>query len=375
MAGRPAQRSCGVRCRERPHGAARELHVPTTVFCSASGSDLIIDGMAHARVDGSIVMPLFRFESGGSLSDLRTAYTTHGRLNGDRSNAVLVCPGTANTRTAADGYIGPGRALDPERHFIIAVDAIGAGGSSQPADGLGGNFPRYGMRDMVAAQRTLVASLGIDRLACVFGASMGAFQALEWAIGAPDAVARAVLLVPAARAGAIFRGIVRTMLEIIALDPNWRDGDYGTRQPLAGMRAAGRAYFPWTVSDHYLESRPAEQIERELAETVERAASWDAWNLVRRYQASSGHDVAAPFGGDLAAALSRIEAEMLVLPTSSDRLLGLESARDIAKGVRHARYAEIPSERGHLGWRAVPRAPETLFVTDQVVRFLQEETR
>jgi homoserine O-acetyltransferase/O-succinyltransferase len=311
----------------------------------------------------------FTFESGGRLADLQLGYVTHGRLNTARDNAILLAPGTANTRHSADGYIGEGNALDPKRHFIIAVDAIGAGTSSKPEDGLGGAFPRYSIRDMVRAEHALVASFGVRRLKAVMGASMGAFQALEWAIQFPDAAARAILLVPAARAGNVFRSVVRAMIEVIELDPGWNGGRYEA-QPLGGLRAAGRIYYPWTVSDVYLESLAPHALEAELAVTVERAVAWDAWNLIRRYQASAGHDVAAPFGGDLAEALSRVKAALLVLPASSDRLLGVETAREIAARVRKARYAEVPTVRGHLGWRAVQGAPETRFIADHIARFL-----
>ena len=313
----------------------------------------------------------FTFESGERLRDLQIGYVTHGRLNAARDNAVLLAPGTANTRHSADGYIGAGNALDPARHFIIAVDAIGAGTSSKPQDGMGAAFPRYGIRDMVRAEHALVESLGVRRLKAVMGASMGAFQALEWAIQFPAAAARAILLVPAARAGNVFRSVVRAMVETIQLDPAWEDGRY-TAQPLAGLRAAGRLYYPWTVADAYLESLSPEALEAELAGTVERAVAWDAWNLIRRYQASAAHDVSLPFGGDLVQALRRVQAAVLVMPSSSDRLLGLESARDIARHARKALYAEVPSARGHLGWRAMPGAAETRFIVERTTRFLND---
>jgi homoserine O-acetyltransferase len=303
------------------------------------------------------------------MRGLELGYVTHGRLNAARDNAILLAPGTANTRHSADGYIGSGNALDPARHFIIAVDAIGAGTSSKPQDGLGEAFPLYNIRDMVRSEHALVESLGVRRLKAVVGASMGAFQALEWAIQFPEAAARAVLLVPAARAGNVFRCVVRAMIETIQLDPSWNDGRY-VSQPLAGLRAAGRLYYPWTVADAYLESLTPEALEAELRGTVERAAAWDAWTLIRRYQASSSHDVSRPFGGNLAQALARVQASVLVMPTSSDRLLGLETAREIARFVRRAEYAEVRSARGHLGWRAVEGAAETAFIIERVARFL-----
>jgi len=314
-------------------------------------------------------LPGFEFEAGGRIDNLKLGYVTHGTLNAARDNAILLAPGTANTRHSADGYIGAGNALDAARDFIIAIEAIGSGTSSQPADGLRGAFPRYNIRDLVRAQHALVAQLGITQLKAVVGASMGAFQALEWAILYPQMVARAALLVPAAHAGNIFRSIVESALGVLRLDPLWQDGNY-TQQPLEGLRAAGRIYYPWTVTDAYLEQLAPEVLAQDIEGTVERAATWDAWNFIRRYEASASHDVALPYGGDLAKALARVQARTLVLPSSTDRLLGVTSAREIARLVKGAEYVEVPSERGHLGWRAVEGAPETRVIVEQVRRLL-----
>jgi len=91
---------------------------------------------------------------------------------------------------------------------------------------------------------------------------------------------------------------------------------------------------------------------------------------VRRYQASSAHDVSAPFGGDLQAALARVRAQVLVLPCTQDRLLGIESARQIAQGIRSAELAEIDSPTGHLAYRPIPGAPASDFITQRVRAFL-----
>ena len=341
----------------------------------ADSATLAVDYNAPAAfvqgTEGVFTIPDFGFESGERMRDLKVGYVTHGKLNAARDNAILLVPGTTNTRHSADGYIGPGNALDPECDFIIAVDAIGAGTSSAPADGLAGEFPRYSVRDMVKTQHALIGGLfGALRLKAVVGASMGAFQALEWAIHFPAMVGRIVLMVPAARAGNIFKAVVRAGFEVIALDPDWRGGKY-TQQPLAGLRAAGRLYYPWTVADAYLEQLSPEALERELQFTVANAAAWDAWNFIRRYQASSSHDVALPFGGDLAAALACVRAPALLLPSSTERLLGIDSAREIARLVRGATLVEVPSARGHLGWRAVRGAPESATIAHQIVAFLQ----
>jgi len=311
----------------------------------------------------------FQFEAGGVLDDLVVGYVTHGELNAQRDNAVLLLPGTTNSRHSADGYIGPGNAFDPAKHFIIAFEAVGSGSSSKPSDGLGEAFPQYNIRDLVRAQAEVVArEFGLQRFA-VAGASMGAFQSLEWAIHFPQLVSRAVLLVPATQAGTVFRWVVETARQIIQLDPAWREG--ATMAGLASLSASLRLYFPWTVSDTYLERVAPEDIAREVSASFERSGVWNVWDYLKRYQASASHDVAQPFGGDLAAALARVSAPTLVMPTSSDRLLSVSSARDIARHVRHAKLVVIETDRGHLGWRAVDGARESREIAAAVQQFLR----
>ena len=323
-------------------------------------------------VEATASLADFRFESGERLDRLTIGYTTHGSLNAARDNAILLMPGTANTRHSADGYIGPGQALDTDKHFIIASDAIGAGTSSRPSEGLGGGFPRYTVRDMVHAQHRLVTEvLGLPSLKAVAGASMGAFQALEWAIHYPTAARGGVLMVPAVAAGNIFRSIVASLIAIIKADPLWRNGDY-TTPPRDGLRLAGQVYFPWTVADDFLQSLSPDALAREMGGTIERSASWDAWDLIRRYQASSGHDIAVPFQGDARAALARVRMPLLLMPTTTDRLLGVAGAKSIASHVARATYAEVDSARGHLGWRPIPGSPEMDKITRQTRAFLEE---
>ncbi|MET4575412.1 alpha/beta fold hydrolase [Ottowia thiooxydans] len=315
----------------------------------------------------------FAFEGGGRLESLRIGYAMHGELNATRDNLLLVLPGTANTRHSADGYIGPGKAFDTHRYCVVAVDAIGAGTSSKPSDGLRGAFPHYNIRDMVRAQAAFVTGAfgPTTRIACVAGASMGAFQALEWAIHYSDMVHGSILMVPAVRASNVFRAAVRAATDVVQMDPAWNAGDY-TTQPLKGLRAAGRLYYPWTVTDAYIESLSASALQDAIHQTVTRATQWDAWDFIRRYQASASHDIAAPFGGDVARALTRVASRMLILPVSTDRLLPVSSARQIAEHVAHARYVEVPSEHGHLGWRPIDGAPEAELISAEIQRFLNE---
>lgn len=322
--------------------------------------------------EGVFTLRDFRFESGATLPQLQVGYVQYGALNAARDNLLLVLPGTGNLRHSAIGHVGPGRAYDTDHYCVVCTDAIGGGTSSQPAHGLAGAFPRYGIRDMVHAQHRLVRDglgLGDVPIAVLAGASMGGFQVLEWLVNHPGTVRDAVMLVPGWRCGNILRLATARMFDMIKLDAQWSGGSY-TRPPMDGLGAAGRHYFPWTVTDAYLESLPGEQLEAEAAGAGAWFQSWDAWNIMRRYEASSAHDVSAPFQGDLGQALAQVDARVLVMPCAQDRLLGLQGAEEIAAGIRKVEYRAIDSLKGHLAWRAVPGSPQTRFVTRGVREFL-----
>ena len=312
----------------------------------------------------------FAFEDGSILPELRVAYETHGQLGAGRDNAILLLHGTSGNRHSFEAMIGPGKTFDTDKYFVITVDAIGGGDSSSPKDGLGQDFPRYTIRDMMAAQHALVTrGLELTTLRAVCGSSMGSFEALEWGIHHPEMVRSLILLVPSPRAEANFQLTVDLMTSVIALDPEWQGGRY-THNPVEGLRLAGMLYYPWVVSTSYLERLPAKRLAKELEESARSFGNWDANSLVLRYAASRAHDVAAPFGGDMTTALSQVTAPTLVLPSVSDRLFGLDGARRIRDGVKQAIYAEIPSDLGHRAARPAPDTPETDFIDRQIRAFL-----
>lgn len=312
----------------------------------------------------------FEFEDGAVMPELRVAYETHGTLSPGRDNAILLVHGTSSNRHAFDAMIGPGKTFDTDKNFIITVDAIGGGDSSSPKDELGQDFPRYTIRDMMAAQHALITrGLELTTLRAVGGSSMGSFVSLEWGIHHPEMVRSLILLVPSPKAERNFQLTVDLMTSIIALDPEWQGGRY-TRNPVEGLRLAGMAYYPWTVSTPYLDQLSVKRLAKEIEESARTFGDWDANSLVLRYAASRAHDVSAPFGGDMGVALAQITAPTLVLPSTSDRLLGLDGARRIRDGVKQASYAEIPSELGHRAARPAPGTPESEFVDRQIREFL-----
>jgi homoserine O-acetyltransferase/O-succinyltransferase len=312
----------------------------------------------------------FEFENGSVLPELRVAYETHGRLDGGRDNAILLLHGASGDRHAFDPAIGPGKTFDTNKYFVITVDAIGGGGSSSPKDGLGQDFPRYTIRDMMAAQHALVTrGLELTMLRAVGGTGMGSFVSLEWGIHHSEMVRSLILLVPSPKAGPNFQLAIDLMTAAIALDPEWAGGRYA-HNPVEGLRLAGMVHYPWVVSPAYLDRLPPPLLARELEASARSYGSWDANSLVLRYAASRAHDVAAPFAGDMTVALSQIAAPALILPSVSDQLFGRDSARRIRDGINHPTYAEIPTDLGHRAGRAAPETPEGDFIDQQIRAFL-----
>jgi homoserine O-acetyltransferase/O-succinyltransferase len=312
----------------------------------------------------------FQFENGAVLPELQIAYETYGTLDPGRDNAILLLHGSSGDRHAFDAMIGPGKTFDTDKNFVITVDAIGGGDSSSPKDGLGQDFPRYTIRDMMRAQHALVTrGLELSTLRAVGGTSMGSFVSLEWGIHHPEMVRGLILLAPSPKADANFQLTVDLMISVIALDPAWEGGRYG-HSPIEGLRLAGMLYYPWVVSAAYIDRLSAKQLAQEQEKTARSFASWDANSLILRYAASRADDVSVPFGGDMSAALAQISAPTLILPSASDRLLGLDGARRIRDGVRQASYAEIPSDLGHRAAHAPPETPEGEFIGRQIQSFL-----
>lgn len=318
------------------------------------------------------VIPEFTFECGAELRDMKVGYVTHGALNVRRDNAILVTHGTSANRHTFDCYIGPGRAFDTERYFVIAVDAIGGGTSSSPADGFGIDFPRYTIRDMVRAQHDLVSrGLNLPGVLATGGSSMGAFQALEWGINFPDFVRGLLLLVPAARAPVNIKAVIDTMVEVIKLDPDWNAGRY-TRNPTQGLAAAGMLFSTWFVSDTYLETRTTASAYDDALKIMAKAfVQWDAVSLMWRYLASREHDASKPFGGDMCKALAKVKAKTLVMPSATDRVLPIFGAHELRDGIAGAQYTEIPSILGHMAQNPFDSStPEHRFVDRTIADFL-----
>jgi len=292
----------------------------------------------------------FRFHTGEVLAEVRIHYTTIGSPAGE---PVLVLHGTAGSGTGmltpafAGELFGPGQPLDASKYFIILPDAIGAGKSSKPSDGMRARFPRYNYDDMVLAQHRLVTEgLGIRRLRLVLGNSMGGMHAWLWAVKYPDFMDAVVPLAcqPSEMSGRNWM-MRRMLIDAVRKDPDWKGGDYET-QP----RAVRVANAFWSIvsiggSQAYYKAAPTrEKADKLLDERLAAPFTADANDFLYQWESSGDYNPAPGLG--------QIRASVLAINSADDERnppeLGIME-RELPR-VKGARLYLIPASeetRGH----------------------------
>ncbi|BBK32363.1 homoserine O-acetyltransferase [Stella humosa] len=313
----------------------------------------------------------FGLESGEVIRDCRLSYVVHGRPNADRSNVILVLSAIGSTHHRLDVWIGPGKALDPNRDCIVAVDAIGNGLTTSPSTSSsqpGLAFPRFTIRDMVESQRRLVEHLGVRRLYAVAGASMGGMQALQWGVSHPDMMDRIVAMVPMARTTAWSVAVNVASRGALMADPAWPDGE--VTRGWDGWVAVMQVLAARTPAALAAENTDPAGMPAMLAERAQamRDSGAQAVDWVYQTYAYDAHDVATTPGcdGTLAGALARIRARTLILAADNDLYNPIAAAREAAAAIPDCRYVEIPSPEGHMA--ASFRRPRDVAFIDRAMQ-------
>lgn len=328
----------------------------------------------------------FKLESGESIKDFSISYVTHGTLNAAKSNAILMVTAIGGNHHRIDYLIGPGKALDPAKYFIIATDAIGNGLTTSPSNSKAQpkmKFPKFNLRDMVNSQHRLVTEkFGIKRLVTVTGASMGGMQALQWAVSYPDMMDSIVPIIPLARTPAWTTAILEMLRQSIMTDPRWKGGEYAASEPPEqGMRLwSGWLSGVIVRTPGYQESLyPKAQDAIGYLKGVQ-DGGWkrmDAVDWIYQSWAYDQHDVGATgsFGGDWRRALQSIKAKTLILAGTTDLLNPEYEAQAAAGYIRDVRYVPINATRplGHLSG-AGATAPENELQNREIGSFLDVVT-
>lgn len=334
-----------------------------------------------------------RFDSisldcGAVLAPVEVAYETYGELNSARTNAILVEHAFSGDAHAAgisheggkpgwwDNMIGPGKAFDTTKYFVICANVLGGckgttgPQSINPATGApyAMQFPVITMSDVVRLQKMLVEHLGITRLLCVAGGSMGGMQALEWAVAYPGAVASAIPIATTARHSAQQIAFNEVSRQAIMADLDWNQGDYyGTKPPARGLAVARMVGHITYMSDDSMREkfgRRFQDKDEALPDfskvfEVESYLRYRGSQFVDRFDANSYlyitkamdfFDIANGHAS-LAAALERATARFLVLSFTSDWLYPTYQSLEIVSALRgrnrDVAFCELPSNYGH----------------------------
>ena len=345
-------------------------------------------------------------ECGKKLGPVTLAYETYGELNADKSNAILILHALSGDAHAAgrhqstdhkpgwwDIMIGPGRAFDTKKYFIICSNVIGGckgstgPSSTNPATGepYGLSFPVITIKDMVRAQKELIDYLEIPELLCVVGGSMGGMQALQWTICYPERVKLAIPIAATAKhpAQAIAFDAVGRLA--IMSDPNWNGGDYyGKEPPGQGLSLARMIGHITYLSDESMHQKFGRELVHKPSYDfitdfqVERYLNHQGASFVERFDANSYlyitkamdyFDLTQPTGS-LRKELSLASAKFLVISFSSDWLYPPYQSKEIVSALRRnnadVSYAELQTNYGHDAFLLESRT-----LTQLIVNFME----
>jgi len=301
----------------------------------------------------------FFLESGVVLPEAKLSYVTHGKLNKEKNNLIVVPSAYLGDHHGFDFLIDKGKALDPNKYFIVATDMFQNGLSSSPSNTEptfnGPNFPLISTRDNVNAGYRLVTEVfKVKEIYGVVGFSMGAQQAFQWGVSYPDFVKKIVGI--AGSAVEYPHGIVRLegFISAIKADSSFNEGNY-KYPPETGLRAGGAHWASWGWSQEWFRLK----LYREMGlnnplEVVswfeDFVLTWDANNLIalaRTWQTNNIGNTPG-FNGDYVKALASIKAEVLYMPSETDMYFHIDALTKEAQLISGVKLRVIPSLWGHI---------------------------
>jgi homoserine O-acetyltransferase/O-succinyltransferase len=334
----------------------------------------------NAPDDGS-----FELESGLKLKGLKIAYETYGKLTEEKDNAILICHALSGDAHAAgyrrgekkpgwwDNMIGPGKAFDTDKYFVICSNVIGGcKGSSGPNDDpstnkpYGLSFPIVSIADMVNAQKRLIEHLGVGQLLSVCGGSMGGMQALQWSVSYPDVVVSCIPIATTHKHSAQQIAFDEVARQAIMADPAWRGGDYYEKgNPSAGLAVARMVGHITYMSNRSMEDKFGRILRKEKLGyefttefEVEGYLRYRGDSFVKRFDANSYLYITKAMDYFdlqqeklLSHAFRALKTKFMVIAFSSDWLYPPYQSKEIVKALKmngiDVTYCEISSDYGH----------------------------
>jgi homoserine O-acetyltransferase len=331
-----------------------------------------------------------KLDCGKTLNDFSLIYETYGRLNPEKSNAILICHALSGDHHAAgyysdedkkpgwwDSCIGPGKPFDTNKFFIVSLNNLGGcKGSTGPNSinketGLeyGPDFPIVTVSDWVNSQKLLADYLEIDKWACVIGGSLGGMQALQWAISYPDKIKNSIIIAAAAKLSAQNIAFNEVARQAIITDPEFHNGRYNDfnvvpRRGLSIARMLGHITY---LSDDSMRQKFGRDLREgklnfgyDIDFQVESYLRYQAQAFVERFDANTYllmtkaldyFDPAKEYSGDLSRAFKDTKSRFLVVSFTSDWRFSSSKSHEIVKSLIRARknvsYSEIEANHGH----------------------------
>ena len=294
---------------------------------------------------------------GHTIADAQISYLQNGELNADHSNLILV-PTSYGARPEDLAWLA-GPVLDPARWCIVIAGQFGNGASSSPSNspmGLAEQGWVVSHRDNVAAQRHLLREVfGVERLPLIYGWSMGAQQAYQWAVEHPQLVERICCVCSTARTSPHNRLFCLSLRQALTADRHWTGSGFDA-PPEEGLRTYALIYASWAASQPFFRT-VAEPIEQHVEQQwLPHYRRHDPRDLIAMLDTWLAHDVAP--GGDLGAALSRIRARTTVVAGSHDLYFIPDDLAAEAAAIPGATFHRIESELGHRAGNPHSSAPE-----------------
>lgn len=331
--------------------------------------------------DGVLELGDLPVERGGVIRDARLVWQAHGTLNEAGDNAIIYpCSYTADHEELT-WLIGPDGVLDPTRWFIVIPDMFSNGVSSSAADTE--DFPAVvTMADNVRAQHKLLTEhLGVTRVAASYGFSMGAGQSYHWAALYPDLVERAIVVCGSARTAIHNRVFLSGLLRTLEAAPEYLGNGRFSAEPVAAIRAFAHIYAGWGLSQDFYRERLFETalgspdldtfLKKDWEESfaANRAANLYAQALTWQEADISANEL---YSGDLAKALSSIQARVLLMPGATDLYFRVADNEADLPHLRHGELATIPSIWGHRAGSPEGIPADLEFLTSKVRGWLDQ---
>jgi homoserine O-acetyltransferase/O-succinyltransferase len=323
-------------------------------------------------------------QCGLTLPDAQIVWKSYGTLAPDHSNVVLYPTSFSARHADTEWLIGPDAVLDPTRWFILIPNMFCNGLSSSPSNHERPpydreRFPQITAHDNVLQQRRLLKEVfGAERVALVYGWSMGGQQAYHWGALFGEAIERIAVVCGSARTAPHNKVFIEGVKATLQADPAWRNGWFHER-PHAGLRAMGRVYAGWAMSQGFYREElwrglGYQSLEDYLVGGWEgNFASRNANDLVWQLETWSRSDISANdrFGGDLTAALKAITARCLLMPSETDLYFRVEDNRRELPHLANAELRPIPSVWGHRAGNPRQNPEDMRYIRDAVRELLE----